>query len=122
MDDFEAMLAQIESKGETFSDHTLCLFKAFAMSHDPIFKNYVQTFKDKWDDGEDIAWTVLTEKAMQKYKALHEAGIWKSTDAQKQQIVALTSAIQTMMKAMGSIPHPKKPPKPPKKPGGGGPP
>ena len=121
MDDFEATLAQIESKGETFSDHTLCLFKAFATSHDPIFKNYVQTFKDKWDDGEDITWTVLAEKAMQKYKALHEAGIWKSTDAQKQQIVALTSAIQTMTKAMGSNPHPKKPPEPPKKPGGGGP-
>ena len=109
MDDFEATLAQIESKGETFSDHALCLIKAFA-SHDPIFKNYVQTFKDKWDDGEDIAWTILAEKAMQKYKALHEAGIWKSTDAQKQQIVALTSAIQTMTKAMGSNPHPKKPP------------
>ena len=53
MDDFEATLAQRDSKGETFSDHALCLFKAFATSHDPIFKTYVQTFKAKWDVGED---------------------------------------------------------------------
>ena len=96
MDNFEQTLAQIESKDETVSNHTLCLFKAFATSHEPIFKNYVQTFKDKWDDGEDIDWSVLAEKAVQKYKALCEAGIWKTLDVQKQQIVALTSAIQTI--------------------------
>ena len=108
MDDFEATLVQIESKGEQFNDHTLCLFKAFETSHDPIFKNYIQTFKDKWDNGKDIDWTILADKVIQKYKALCEAGIWKSADAQKQQIVVLTSAIQSMAKAMGCTPHPKK--------------
>jgi len=55
VDDFEETLVQIESKGETFSDHVLLLFKAFATSHhNPIYKNYVQTFKDTWDDGKDI--------------------------------------------------------------------
>ena len=103
MDDFKQTLAQIESRGEMFSEHALCLFKAFATSHEPIFKNYVQTFKDKWD-GKDINWTVLAEKAVQKYKALHEAGMWKTSDAQKQQIVALTSVIQTMTKAMSIVP------------------
>ena len=77
--------------------------------HDPIFKNYIQTFKDKWDDGKDINWIILADKAIQKYKALHEAGIWKSTDAQKQQIMVLTSVIQSMTKVMGHTPHPKKP-------------
>jgi len=64
---------------------------------------------------------LLAEKAVQKYKALCEAGIWKTSDVQKQQIVALTSAIQTMMKAMSSTPHPRKPLEPPKNPGSGGP-
>jgi len=45
VDDFEATMVQIETKGETFSDHALCLLKAFATSHDPIFKRYVQTIK-----------------------------------------------------------------------------
>jgi len=83
MDDFEATLVQIQSKGEQFSNHTLCLFKAFETSHDPIFNNYIQTFKDKWNDGEDINWTVLADKAIQRYKELCEAGIWKSADAKK---------------------------------------
>ena len=43
--------------------------------------------------------------------------------AQKQQIVALTSAIQTMTQSMSSTPHPKNPPDEPlKKQGGGSPP
>ena len=92
------------------------------ITYDPIFKHYVQTFKDKWDDGEDIDWSVLAEKAVKKYKALCEAGIWKTSDVQKQQIVALTSAIQTMTKAMSSMPNPKKPPEPPEKLGSGNPP
>jgi len=77
MDDFKQTLAQIESRGEMFSEHALCLFKAFATSHDPIFKNYIQTFKDKWGDGRNIDWIILAEKVVQKYKALCEAGIWK---------------------------------------------
>jgi len=108
MDDFEATLVQIQSKGEQFSNHTLCLFKAFETSHDPIFNNYIQTFKDKWNDGEDINWTVLADKAIQRYKALCEAGIWKSADAKKKQIMVLTSAIQSMTKVIGHTPHPKK--------------
>jgi len=111
VDDFEQTLVQIKSKGETFSDRALCLFKVFATSHDRIFKNYVQTFKDKWDDGKDID---PSRGGVQQYKALCEAGIWKTLDVQKQQTVALTSAIQTMTKAMSSTPHPKKPPEPPK--------
>jgi len=53
IDDFEVMLSQIESKGEMFNEHLMCLFKAFETSHDPVFKNYVQPFKDKWDNGEN---------------------------------------------------------------------
>ena len=64
--------------------------------------------------------TILAEKAVQNNKALCEAGIQKTAAAQKQQIVALTSAIQSIMKVMGCTHHPKKPLEVPKKPWSGG--
>jgi len=45
---FTLMLAQIELKGETFTEQLMCLFKAFETLHDQIFKNYIQFMKDKW--------------------------------------------------------------------------
>ena len=98
------MLSQIESKGETFNEHLMCLFKAFETSHDPVFKNYVQTFKDKWEDGEN-----LMDCASKKYKSLHEAGTWKSKDVNRQQIVALTTAINSMTKSFAKTQYTVKP-------------
>ena len=72
VDDFEVTLLQIKSKGETFSDHALCLFRAFTTSHDSIFNNYIQTFKDQWDDGEGI--TGIVDKACTKLHMRQEFG------------------------------------------------
>jgi len=58
-----------------------------------------------------LLWTDLADQASKKYKPLREAVTWKSKDAEKQCIVALTSAITDMTKAFAKTlhPHPKKP-------------
>ena len=49
VDDFTTTLGQIKLKGEEFTEELMHLFKAFETSHNPIFKTYIQSMKDKWD-------------------------------------------------------------------------
>jgi len=110
VNDFTSTLAQIESKGETFMEQLMCLFKVFETLHDQIFKNYIQSMKDKWEDGENIEWTNLIDQASEKYKSLCKAGIWKNKDSSKQSIIALTPMIEKTLRFSSAMktPHPNK--------------
>ena len=70
-------------------EQLMCLFKAFKTLHDQIFKNFIQSVKDKWKDRENIEWTNLIYQAGEKYKSLCEAGTWKNKHSSKQAIIAL---------------------------------
>ena len=105
MDDFTATLTQIELKGGTFTKQLMCLFKAFETSHDHMFKNYIQSFKDTWEDGDELDWTTLLDRVGEKCKSLHEAGTWKDKDAHKQQIIALTAALEKAVRFAPTTPR-----------------
>lgn len=109
IDDFNATLTQIESKGERFTEQLECLFKAFRTAHDQEFLNYIQKFKDDWDEGKDIAWQMLSDKAVAKYKSRVEEGKWTKKDPSKMQIIALTAALNEVSKVMGRTKHPNAP-------------
>ena len=49
------------------------------------------------------------DHASEKYKSLQEAGTWKNKDASRQQIVALTMAIDSMTKSFAKNRYPVKP-------------
>jgi len=50
----------------------------------------------------------LIDKASEKYKSLCKGGTWKDKDMHKQQIVALTTALEKVVKFKPKSPHPEK--------------
>ena len=55
-----------------------------------------------------MEWTNLINKASEKYKSLHKGGTWKDKDTHKQQIIALTTALEKVVKFKPKTPHPDK--------------
>ena len=56
----------------------------------------------------EVEWTNLINKASEKYKSLHKGGTWKDKDTHKQQIIALTTALEKVVKFKPKTPHPDK--------------
>ena len=68
-----------------------------------------KSIQDKWEDGQELDWTDLIDRASKKYKSLREAGKWKDKNSQRQKIDALTASFKEALKTTSRTPHPPYP-------------
>ena len=71
------------------------LFKSIISTKNEIFKNYMQLFKNEWeDDDPDITASYLIAKAKVKFANMTKGKDWSKNDPQGTQFFALMTKLQ----------------------------
>ena len=84
----------VENEG-THDDYLLHIIDAIMTSKNKIFKDYMQTFKNRWqDDDATITAVFLIEKAKNKYHNLVKENEWDKNDTSDAKLVALQTRFQ----------------------------
>ena len=86
----------LHARGQTTDDLMTNLFKGYLAASDKKFVSYIEIEKNKYDDGEDVTWEGLMAKALNKYTVLKQANQWNALSHEEEQIVALTSEVQSL--------------------------
>jgi hypothetical protein len=82
-------LMKLSSHGKATLDLMANLFKGYAKASDEAFVAYIAKKEDDYDEGRDIGYDALMLLAVQKYKALKEAGKWNAPTEADEKIIAL---------------------------------
>jgi len=86
-------LHTLSSRGETSSDILTNLFTGYQACTDKKFVEYIDKYKDEYEEGEDITYETLMAKAEKKYQARLLSSEWNAPTREQEEIIALKSQI-----------------------------
>mgnify|MGYP005846595275 CR=1 FL=1 len=92
-------MAALTSRGETSTDTLFNLFRAYLSCTDEKFTTYIQAYKDRYDEGDNVTIETLMTKAEQKYKTMSLEQQWNKPSAEKEELIALRAQFEELKKA-----------------------
>ena len=98
-DHVRVLIEGLETRGETSSDIMVNLFKGYANAKDKLFKEYIRTKKDAYDEAEGVPpfdENKLMVLAENKYKNMKTNETWNAPSEHEQQLVALQAQIKSL--------------------------
>ena len=72
------------------------IFTALLSSKNEIFKNYIQVYKDQWEDDEPILANDIIARAKSKYANLTKSTDWGKNDPKQTQLLALMTKVEKL--------------------------
>ena len=86
----------IISNQGSHDDYVMHIFKALLTSKNDIFKNYIQVYKDQWEDDQPIQANDIIAKAKSKYANLTKSKLWGKNDPRDTQLLALMTKVEKL--------------------------
>ena len=86
--------------GKQTQDLLVNLFKAYFVLSDCAFKSYIKQHQNTYDNGEDITYKTLMNKAKNKYKDLVEHDQRNEKSKEEEQIIALNVELKEVNKKL----------------------
>ena len=86
----------IISNSGSHDDYIMHIFQAILSSKNQTFKNYMQTYKDKWEEDEPITANEIIAKAKSKYANMHKEKSWGKNDPKDTQLLALQTKVEKL--------------------------
>lgn len=90
-------LKALSSRGETSSDALYNVFLAYECVTDETFTRYIEQYKNRFDEGDNITIEDLMNKAELKYKTLLLAKKWNQQSKEAEQIIALQAKLESIL-------------------------
>ena len=94
------LVEMLNTRGHTTSDLLINLFKGYATASDATFRGYISRQRERYDDDEQIPFSLLMLRADNKYKSLKEQGLWNAPTADESKILALETQTKQLKKEL----------------------
>ena len=94
----QMLIDSLAARGETTHDLMTNLFKAYAACSDSTFVRYIADIQTKWEEGEDVTYQKLMERAANKYKIMKTKKVWEALSAEQEKLIALQAQLTSINK------------------------
>ena len=84
------------------TDTIISLFRAYKTATNEEFFHSIDFWKNEWNSGSLTTADQLMDKADQKFVELQDLGTWGKRSAKDEQIIALTSQVETLQRGSGN--------------------
>ena len=102
LDHMDSQYQQIIQQGHTHEDYVMNLFDALLSSKNEEFRQAIRSEKTNWEKGEDVSADAIITVATAKYNNLRKQKTWNQVDPKDAKIVALTTKVENLAKALAT--------------------
>ena len=89
-------LNTLATRGETSSDIVINLLTGYLACSDRKFTEYIEKWKDEYEEGENVSHQDLMRKAERKYQARMMNGEWNALSQEQEEIIALKARLASI--------------------------
>ena len=89
-------LNTLATRGETSSDIVINLLTGYLACSDRKFTEYIEKWKDEYEEGENVSHQDLMRKAERKYQARMMKGEWNALSQEQEEIIALKARLASI--------------------------
>jgi hypothetical protein len=102
-------LNTLATRGESSNDIIINLLTGYLACSDRKFTEYIEKWRDDYEDGESISYQDLMRKAERKYQARMMNGEWNALSQEQEEIIALKARLASIKapKHQGEQPNKK---------------
>lgn len=92
----QQQVKSLSARGERTQDLLTNLFKGYLSAKDRVFCAYINSKKEKHEEGQNISTDQLMKWARNKFDIIKESGKWNAPSSEEQQIIALRAEIKSI--------------------------
>jgi hypothetical protein len=96
----------LSTRGESSNDILITLLTGYMACSDRKFTEYIEKWKDEYEDGEHLCHLDLMQKAECKYQAQIMTGEWNALSMEEEEIIALKANLATLKGSSKPNKHP----------------
>jgi hypothetical protein len=100
-------LNTLAARGESSNDIIINLLTGYLACSDRKFTEYIEKWRDDYEDGESISYQDLMRKGERKYQARMMNGVWNALSQEQEEIIALKARLASIKAPKNQGEHPK---------------